>query len=208
MALITKDLARYEQIALILARDVTKGVYNEGDKVSGRSTLAGKYNISPETARKALALLHAKEVVNVVPNSGTTIISRVAAQDFVDGFEEHSALEAMERRLSGLIKERNILNHDIEKLVKEIVGFKAGILKNMQDAEEVLVSPGSPLIGQSVHEAQLRTITGVTVTAIRQDGHWFVSPGTDLELAVGDILLAMGPRQAVDHLRQLAAGSI
>jgi DNA-binding transcriptional regulator YhcF (GntR family) len=201
------DLARYEQIALILAKDITKGVYNEGEKISGRSTLASKYSVSPETIRKALALLRSKEVVEVIPNSGTIILSRSAAEHFIDSFEEHSALEFMERKLRELTKERDRLNLEIKNLVKEIVNFKAGMLINMQDAEEIPVKPNSPLVGKSVHEARLRSVTGVTVTAVKHRGRWYVSPGKELELTIGDTLLAMGTPEAIEHLRQLAAGA-
>ncbi|NLZ39062.1 MAG: GntR family transcriptional regulator [Firmicutes bacterium] len=201
-----KDLARYEQIALLLANDITKGTYYEGEKISGRSTLASKYNVSPETIRKALALLHSKEVVKVVPYSGTFILSRTAARRFMNSFEEHSTLQAMERRLSTLTKERNRLNQEIEKLVKEIVNFKAGMLKSMQYAEEIVVISDSPLVGKSVQEARLRSVTGVTVTAVKHKGRWYVSPGKELNLTAGDILLAMGTPEAIESLRQLASG--
>ncbi|HZK24984.1 MAG TPA: TrkA C-terminal domain-containing protein [Oscillospiraceae bacterium] len=202
-----KDFARYEQIALIIARDITRGVYLEGEKISGRTTLASKYSISPETVRKALALLSAKQVVDVIPNSGTIILSRAAAQLFADDFKEHNALATMERRLTALSKERDQLNLEIERLVKEIVGFKDSMLKNMHNAEEITVGPNSPLIGESVQTAQLRTVTGATVTAIKHHGRWQISPGADIKLAEGDILLVLGSHQSIKYLRKLAAGS-
>ena len=97
-------LARYEQVALAIAQDITKGVYPEGEKISGRSILASKYNTSPETVRKALSLLQSKQAVEVVPNSGTVIGSRQAAEDFVSSLQEFHSLEAMESALRDLVK--------------------------------------------------------------------------------------------------------
>lgn len=201
-----EELARYEQIALMIAGEISRGTYAEGERVSGRSMLAGQYGVSPETVRKALALLQSRQVVEVVPGSGVIILSRQAARDFARDFQEHTSLETLERRLDSLIKQRNKLNVEIEKLVKEIVHFKTGMLKSMQNAEEILVSPGSPLIGKSVQEAQLRTVTGVTVTAVRRRGRWYASPGTELRLGAGDLLLVVGPQGAVERLRRLAEG--
>ncbi|GFN22058.1 cation:proton antiporter regulatory subunit [Thermanaeromonas sp. C210] len=96
------------------------------------------------------------------------------------------------------------MNAEIDKLVKEILHFKAGLLKNMQDGEEVLVAPGSGLIGKSIQQAQLRTVTGVTVTAVRRQGRWYVSPGTELPLQEGDLLLVVGTKAAVQRLQRMA----
>ncbi|OIQ08387.1 DNA-binding transcriptional repressor MngR [Moorella thermoacetica] len=202
----SEELARYEQIAIMIAGEILRGTYNEGERVSGRTILAGQYGVSPETVRKALALLQARQVVEVVPGSGVIILSRQAARDFIEDFHEHNSLEVLERRLDTLIKQRNKLNAEIDKLVKEIVHFKTGMLKNMQNAEEIMVSPGSPLVGKSVQEAQLRTVTGVIVTAVRRRGRWYASPGTELRLSAGDLLLVVGNQKAVDRLRRLAEG--
>ncbi len=201
-----RDMSRYEQIALLIARDIAKGTYSEGQKLSGRSILAGKYNVSPETVRKALSLLQAQQVVDVIPGSGVSIFSRLSAQSFIRFFQEHNSLETLEHRLIVLTKQRNKLNTEIEKLVKDIVKFKTDMLKGMQNTEEVTVENGSLLIGQSLQEARLRTVTGVTVIAVRRRGRWLTSPGADMYLAVGDLLLVAGPLKAVKHLRQLAAG--
>ncbi|HHX75095.1 MAG TPA: GntR family transcriptional regulator [Firmicutes bacterium] len=203
----TVEIARFEQIAILLAGDIVQGVYQEGEKISGRSTLAGKYNISPETVRKALALLQAKEVVTVVPNSGTIILSRQAAREFIDSFQEHSTLGALEKRLQQLTKERNRINAEIERVVRDIVSYKAGMLKNMQNAEEITLGPASPLNGYSLQETRLRSITGATVIAVRHQKRWYVSPDAELVLTAGDILLAVGTKKALGQLRKLAAGS-
>lgn len=196
-------LARYEQVALAIAQDITKGVYPEGEKISGRSILASKYNTSPETVRKALSLLQSKQAVEVVPNSGTVIGSRQAAEDFVSSLQEFHSLEAMESALRDLVKERNRLNDEIEQLIKHIVHFKSGMIRNMQHAEEVRVTASSSLIGRSIQEAKLRTITGVTVIAVQQDGKWYVSPGEELHLAADDILLVVGPPTGIELLNSL-----
>lgn len=197
------ELARYEQVALAIALDITKGIYLEGERVSGRSILAGKYNISPETARKALALLRDKEAVSVIPNSGTIVGSRQAAQNFINTFHEYSSLEAMEKRLGQLIKARNELNRAIEGVVNDIVNFKAAMLRGMQNAEEARIRPDSWLVNRSIQEARLRSVTGATVVAVQQKGRWLISPGEDLILQAGDSLLVVGPAEVLQDFEQI-----
>ena len=47
----------YQKIALDLANKIHSGEIQEGSVIYGRSILAGKYNVSPETIRRAIKLL-------------------------------------------------------------------------------------------------------------------------------------------------------
>ncbi|MCR4418555.1 MAG: TrkA C-terminal domain-containing protein [Clostridia bacterium] len=202
------ELARYEEIALMLAADIARGRYREGERIYGRSVLAGQYSVSPETIRKAVALLQAREVVETVAGSGIIVLSRRAAQKFVEDFEEFSALEKMEKRLDELLEQRNRLNAEIEHLTREIVHYKEALLKQMlYNTEEIKVGSGSPLVGQSVQSANIRALTGVTVTAVRRRGVLFDSPGEEVTLQPGDVLLVVGDKGGKEKLRGLAAGA-
>ena len=41
----------YQQIAVDIASKIASGKYPVGEKIKGRTTLAGYYNVSPETIR-------------------------------------------------------------------------------------------------------------------------------------------------------------
>ncbi|MGB9886017.1 MAG: TrkA C-terminal domain-containing protein [Moorellales bacterium] len=201
------ELARYEEIALMLASDIARGRYREGERIYGRSVLAGQYSVSPETIRKAVALLQAREVVESVAGSGIIVLSRRAAQKFVEDFEEFSALERMEKRLDELLEQRNRLNAEIEHLTREIVHYKESLLKQMlYNTEEIKVEGGSSLVGQSVQSANIRALTGVTVTAVRRRGVLYDSPGEEVTLQPGDVLLVVGDKAGKEKLRVLAGG--
>jgi K+/H+ antiporter YhaU regulatory subunit KhtT len=203
------ELARYEEIALMLAADIARGRYREGERIYGRSVLAGQYSVSPETIRKAVALLQAREVVEAVAGSGIIVLSRQAAQKFVEDFEEFSTLERMERRLDELLEQRNRLNAEIEHLTREIVHYKDALLKQvLYNAEEIKVESGSPLVGKSVRSANIRALTGVTVTAVKRRGLLYDSPGDELALQSGDILLVVGDKPGKEKLRMLASGQV
>ncbi len=48
---------RYQQIAVAIAERIVDGKYPIGSKIYARSTLASNFNVSPETARKAINVL-------------------------------------------------------------------------------------------------------------------------------------------------------
>ncbi|MEA4848713.1 MAG: GntR family transcriptional regulator [Clostridiaceae bacterium] len=60
------SVAKYEKIALDIAYSILNEEWKAGEMVKGRSTLSGKYSVSPETIRRALKLLEELQVVNVI----------------------------------------------------------------------------------------------------------------------------------------------
>lgn len=121
-------IARYITIAMDLAERVTNGAYKEGQKISGRSTLAGLYNVSPETIRRALSLLQAAGVVKVVPGAGVLMNSVDAASEYLAESSQYKVIKEMQERLANLIQERNKLNADIEHLTAELLDYVLSIL--------------------------------------------------------------------------------
>lgn len=204
-----QTFARYEQIAQTLAQEIAQGKYPEGERISGRTLLAGRFKVSPETVRKAVALLQAREVVSPVAGSGIAVLSRRAARQFLEDFADYAALEVLEHRLRELIEERNRINDEIEHLVAEIVRYKEGLLKQvLYNAEEVIVSPSSPLVAKSVQAAQIRTLTGVIVTSVKRNNHFYHSPGNEFNLQAGDVLVIVGSLEGKKKLKALAAGTM
>jgi DNA-binding GntR family transcriptional regulator len=121
-------IARYITIAMDIAERVAQGEYKEGQKISGRSTLAGLYNVSPETIRRALSLLQEAAVVKVVPGAGVLVDSLPAAQDYLVESGQYKVIRAMQERLTQLVGERNRLNADIERLTTELTDFVLSVL--------------------------------------------------------------------------------
>ena len=81
-------VAKYEKIAVDIAYSIVHGEWSEGDLVKGRSTLSGKYSVSPETIRRAIKLLEDSDVVEVLDKKGLVIRSVKAADRFIS---EHQA---------------------------------------------------------------------------------------------------------------------
>ncbi len=125
---VTLHIARYVTIAMDLAERVANGNYKEEQKISGRSTLAGIYNVSPETVRRALSLLQEAGVVRVVPGTGVYVNSVEAARDYLAESSQYKVILDMQERLSGLVRERNRLNADIEHLTSELLDYVLSVL--------------------------------------------------------------------------------
>ena len=75
-----EGLAQYERIAIDIASRIAEGKIIEGQKLSGRTQLSSEYRVSPETIRKAMALLSDMSVVKVKEKSGVTVISADSAR--------------------------------------------------------------------------------------------------------------------------------
>jgi len=111
-----------------MAERVTNGAYKEGQKISGRSTLAGLYNVSPETIRRALSLLQEAGVVKVVPGTGVLMNSVEAAKEYLAESSQYQVIKELHERLTNLVQERNRLNSDIEHLTSELLDYALSLL--------------------------------------------------------------------------------
>lgn len=80
------SLPRYQQIAVEIAERVVEGRYQVGEKIHARSTLASNFNVSPETARKAINVLVDLEIMEVRHGSGAYVSSKENAQKFVEKY--------------------------------------------------------------------------------------------------------------------------
>lgn len=71
--------------------------------------------------------------------------------------------------------------------------------------EEIRLGAQSRLVGKSLQELRLRQDLGVVVVVIRKpDGQMIVSPEADTKLAADDILIALGRRDKLDVVDEMA----
>ena len=85
--------SRYQQIAVELAQKIAEGWYSVGEKLNARSTLASNYNVSPETARKAVNILVDLGIVTIRQGSGTYVASREKAHLFVERYQNTVSMQ-------------------------------------------------------------------------------------------------------------------
>jgi voltage-gated potassium channel len=70
---------------------------------------------------------------------------------------------------------------------------------------EMAVSEGSPLLGKSLEEADIRGVSGALVLAIRKaDGSFDLQPKASSKIEQGSILVVLGTREQIEVLEKLA----
>lgn len=193
-------LARYEEIAHDLAKRIAQGDLLEGMRVLGRSSLAGTYQVSPETIRRAVAILHERGIVHSVAGSGIRVISRYAAMEYLESVRTRSSLEEGTRELRSLLRERRSLDEKIEKALDRLLSQATGALSS-RHVEEVTVKPGAWVIGRSLGEIRLRSSTGATAVAVTRSDADYFSPPADMLLAPGDVVTVVGSEAARTRAR-------
>ncbi len=201
-------LARYITIAVDIATRIVRGEYRIGQKIFGRSTLAGKYNVSPETIRRALTLLHERDIVDVMPGVGVIVKSDRAAREYLADYNQKKVLLEIQERLEVLLKQREKLNREIDRLTNQLLDYTFTMAGRLQKLEEVAVPPDSPLLGRSLAEAEIRARTGATVLSIYRNGHEIVSPEADITLKAKDVLLVVGTQESAEMVRQMVTGEM
>jgi voltage-gated potassium channel len=91
-----------------------------------------------------------------------------------------------------------------------VVDFFETALRAGEEAlniEDVVVTPDSPAVGQTLATLDIRRVTGVTILAVLREGNPLVSPPGDFVLSKGDQFLALGTReQLLRFERMIASG--
>jgi len=197
------EIARYEQIAVDLAGKIAHNEYKAGTKLYGRSTLAGQYNVSPETIRRAVALLHSMGIVEVVAGRGIIVLNKDAAQQYLENFNQRKGLSQAQHEFAELLEKRRELDLAIEHQIKKIMTFSSRLINILPKVEEAEVTKGSPLIDKSLKEVGFRAHTDATVLAVERRGEEYLSPDSEMIIYEGDILVYIGSpgcKEKVDSL--------
>ncbi|MCC7555756.1 MAG: potassium channel protein [Methanoculleus marisnigri] len=94
----------------------------------------------------------------------------------------------------------DVLLRDIEipPIFKKIVRESDEIITRMT------VTPSSPLVGRTLKEMSLATVTGMIVLATKHGDRWVYRPGKSVRLQSGDIIIAKGRRDGECRLYELA----
>ncbi|MGT2754489.1 TrkA C-terminal domain-containing protein [Streptococcus ovis] len=196
--------SRYQQVAVALAKQIVDGKYSIGEKIKARSTVASNFNVSPETARKAINLLVDLEIVEVKHGSGVTVLSRENAQTFLNKFESTNSLQELKNGLKEQILKQKEELDKMEQLVENIVAHTRDI-NNTYPFEpfQLLLENDSPLFGQQLKELNLWQTTGATLIAIERKGEIMLSPGPYALLERGDKIYFVGNEQTYSRVKNL-----
>ncbi|MBX5477462.1 MAG: cation:proton antiporter [Pyrinomonas methylaliphatogenes] len=128
---------------------------------------------------------------------------RLGANDVIPE-EFETSIEIFSR----VLREYGVARHEIQQHVNEIrrEGYQmlrspslpvieAGELAEALSSaatETILIEEGSPAVGKSLGELDLRRTTGATVIAAIRDGQTEINPGPEYAVNVGDVLVLLG----------------
>lgn len=197
------EQARYQEIALDIAHSIVMGEYREGDKIHGRSTLAGRYNVSPETIRRSIAILQNGGVVMVNQGVGITVISKSQAEKFMRGFNQKAEIQVYLDDMKQLMDKRREIDLEIDAHLTKIVTYTDRLASRWMDVGEIEVGRGSSAIDKTLSDLKIRERTGLTIVAVVRSGHEQFSPGAEFVLMEGDVLLVVGSEQGRDKLQEI-----
>ena len=191
-----EGLAQYERIAIDIASRIAEGKINEGQKLSGRTQLSSEYRVSPETIRKAVALLSDMRVVRVKEKSGVTVVSADSARRYLELSRGRGSRRELYDRLQKYLYSYEEAGRKLRDVCRELIEAEQNPLPSEQSFPkfEVTVSEGSLRIGQTIGELRLWQATGATVIAIKRNKNMIISPGPYAELYAGDVIIFVGDK--------------
>lgn len=201
-------MARYEKIAFDIATKILKGEYVEGQKLYGRSTLAGRYSVSPETIRRAIALLQTMGIVEVIQGSGINVKDRNAAKKYVEGFNHRQDLLLARDEYLGLLEEKRKLDRKIEDQMGRVLMYSSRLLSILPRVGEIIIDSSSPLVNKSLMELEFREKTDASVIVVEREGVEFFSPNKDFVLREGDCLIFIASSDKMDKVEEYANSQI
>ena len=144
-----------------------------------------------------LMRLGADEVIPEEFETSIAIVMRVLRRYHVPGNVVRLQEQALRREGYSFLRGRDLtgaLMHSIERMMAGAV------------TDTFYLEPGSPAIGRTLAQLDLRGRTRALVIAIVRDGTHNVSPEADFELRSGDILVLVGDHQSLDAAFGLLGG--
>lgn len=195
----TKKMPRYLEIAIDIAARIARNDLQEGTRISGRSILSSEYGVSPETIRRAVSLLHEKNVVTIAQNYGVIIGPKAQAIDYIASFDSVQDVSQLKNKLAQLTAKRAELDHEIADVIERIVDLSGRFtFSDPLKRFEFIVGRQSMFANLSLRESQLYQLTNMTLVAIQTGKTMVLSPGPDAILKPGCTLSVVG------HVRDVA----
>jgi len=97
-----------------------------------------------------------------------------------------------------------LLQPNVLDFLDSVTTFESGNLGSLI-IEEVRLSGGSPLVGQTLEHSAIRQKLGVMILAMKKvDGRMGFNPPPDARMEAGDFLIAMGERDSLKELEEIA----
>ena len=180
----------YSQVAYDIAAKIASGEIQEEERFTGRSLMGSQYGVSAETIRRAMRLLCDMGIIDIRQNVGSVVISRQRAVEYVEQYHTRRDLRAMKAQLRELLRQREELDGQIYETINQITDLgerfqRSDRLRNY----EFPLKKDCAVLGKSIGQLEFRQKTGATIVAVRRGEEILLSPGPQLVLQSGDVLV-------------------
>jgi K+/H+ antiporter YhaU regulatory subunit KhtT len=188
-----QEKAGYKSIALDIAGRIVRGEFPVNSKISGRSLLAGHYHVSPETIRKAVALLKDENILSVSQGKEIIVLSDQRALDYTTRNNYLKSAYSLKQDLQQLLEEKKEMDRKFEDLLTQIIEA-SDRLQNLKPYHpvEIRIEEYSHVVGRTIGNLQFWQNTGATIVALRRGIEVTISPGPHVILKEHDIIIAVG----------------
>lgn len=195
------SLPRYQQIAVEIAERIVDGRYVVGEKIHARSTLASNFNVSAETARKAINVLVDLEIMEVRHGSGAFVHSKENAQIFVQKFKDVQSIQEIRQEiLLSVDRQQQELDNFSQLLTKLVNQTKQARELSPFLPYELHLTSEAQHLEKSVNELNVWQETGATIVAIQTETALMLSPGPYAKLSSGNIVYFVGSELSLQRM--------
>ncbi len=200
---------RYKQIALDIASRIANGEFPEGSKIFGRSSMAGEYNVSPETIRRAIILLEDMDVVQATLGSGVQIRSKENAHRYMESSQSKESISSLREEVVSLLEQKKNIENEIMEIIDKIIDYSERLKNtNPMNPVEMGLQEDSHLIGKTISESKFFQKTGATIIGIRRDKELILTPGPQLQFHKNDKLLLVGSSEIIEIAKKYLKNEI
>lgn len=195
---------RYMQIALDFAKKINDDHYKEGERVFARSAVASQYNVSSETARRAMCILEDHNIVVAEKGSGIKILSKEKAVTFINQYQSFQSVSDLQQDiiedLAIFTKLGEEINQKINALVDRVDRFRdSGPFVPYQ----ITVPKNSFVVNKTLAQTNFWQLTEATVIGLKRGEELIFSPGAKVVLYPGDILYFVGYEDCYERVHEL-----
>lgn len=193
---------KYQQIAVDIASKIVEKRYQIGDKIYARSSLASQYNVSAETARRAIAVLQDLEIVEASKGSGVFIKSYEKAAHFVRQFHDVQSIHELQNELLVSIHAQQNQLINLQEKTKQLISRTEHFRSvNPFIPYQIEMTLESPCIHQTLQDLNFWQNTTGTIVGIRRNNELLLSPGPYASLQEGDIIYFIGNDESLTRVQ-------
>ncbi|GCF95837.1 GntR family transcriptional regulator [Enterococcus florum] len=197
-------LPRYQQVAIGIAERIAGKQYAVGQKIHARSTLASNFNVSPETARKAINVLVDLGIMEVRHGSGAYVRSREKAQVYLERYKDVQSIQEIKREIQESVEQQKRELDNFSQLLDTLVSQtkRAHNFAPFTPFELLLTNQAAHL-DTTINELNIWHETGATIVAIQQTEELLVSPGPYAKLCAGNTIYFVGSELSFQRMQHL-----